>query len=862
MAYVPKTWRDRDSEFPNRRIITHADSTEEQVTVRRDEGTVTTEGDPFAAASMNNLESRIAAGITSSVTTDTYNALDTVNKSVIGAINEVAGEKNLAEQYDMAETYAVGDYVIYETVLYKCIVGTTGGFDTDCWERVLVTDEMGHGGGGASALDDLTDVSIIAPTVGQALVFNGTGWENDDVSGGSSSLSELNDVAISSPTDKQALVYDATTQKWINGDSSGFALDKVATGSVVSFNDGADNLPVVDLTAQITAVQSGSGDPSPSNVRPISGFTGVNVHVADGETPHVIDTTYSVTWQTEAGTVYGGSIDLTTGVLTVTHGLVTLDGTETGWSANTPNSGFIRILNDMKSGNAQTGYCDRFATISNNGSFGVRFGGNNQITYFNHITDNVSGITTLDDWKTWLGNNPTTLVYPLATPQTYQLTPTEVKTLLGVNNIFADTGDISVDYQTEQASDIIDLVGEGGASDLADLGDVDLTTPTDGQVLTYDATAEKWVNEDAQGSPVVSEKTVFGSEPSATASTLTVTDAQEGACVKLTQKLIAAQINKPHYVPSSQPPVEEWGLIQKVSNATVTHEHDGTTDTISVTFSTSVYGCEYDFVSGVRKITHDAMTITTCTMNNTLTSVFAKAIDSKYIQRADAFIEASVYNLVPSRFYLQELKDHEIMLWYGNWNGTTRLWAVWRDDRFTANSDMTTWLTSDANHAICLVGELQTPTYSTETANAITLASGTNTFTSAFSLYFYEKLALTYVSSGVQVIIDAVQEETGISDLNDTQILNPSNNQALLYDSTAQKWQNKAVPVPWVEVTGNLAVGSTSITLSDAAITSSSTIDVYTDPELPHTAISVTTGSVTITFEAQQTIVAVKVRVS
>ena len=41
------------------------------------------------------------------------------------------------------------------------------------------------------------------------------------------------------------------------------------------------------------------------------------------------------------------------------------------------------------------------------------------------------------------------LVYKLATPQTYQLTPTEVKTLLGVNNIFANTGDTEIEYRAD-----------------------------------------------------------------------------------------------------------------------------------------------------------------------------------------------------------------------------------------------------------------------------------------------------------------------------------------------------------------------------------------------------------------------------
>jgi hypothetical protein len=35
-----------------------------------------------------------------------------------------------------------------------------------------------------------------------------------------------------------------------------------------------------------------------------------------------------------------------------------------------------------------------------------------------------------------------------ATPQTYQLTPTQVKSLLGTNNVWADTGNIELTYLT------------------------------------------------------------------------------------------------------------------------------------------------------------------------------------------------------------------------------------------------------------------------------------------------------------------------------------------------------------------------------------------------------------------------------
>ena len=49
-----------------------------------------------------------------------------------------------------------------------------------------------------------------------------------------------------------------------------------ASGAVATFSDGAD-LPLESLLVNIEPVQSGTGDPSPDNVRPISGWNGVKV---------------------------------------------------------------------------------------------------------------------------------------------------------------------------------------------------------------------------------------------------------------------------------------------------------------------------------------------------------------------------------------------------------------------------------------------------------------------------------------------------------------------------------------------------------------------------------------------------------
>ncbi len=49
--------------------------------------------------------------------------------------------------------------------------------------------------------------------------------------------------------------------------------EKTVSGAIASFDDGADNKPLHALSVSIEPVQAGTGDPSPDNVRPISGWS-------------------------------------------------------------------------------------------------------------------------------------------------------------------------------------------------------------------------------------------------------------------------------------------------------------------------------------------------------------------------------------------------------------------------------------------------------------------------------------------------------------------------------------------------------------------------------------------------------------
>ena len=139
-------------------------------------------------------------------------------------------------------------------------------------------------------------------------------------------------------------------------------------------------------------------------------------------------TIFPITW-TEAGTVYGGELDVTTGVLTVDRAIYTFTGNETQYIQQT-NRVAINCGNSMKTAHV---ICSHFANVE---TAAVRY------AY-------IPTALTAEELKTFMQNNTVTMAYYLATPVTYHLTPTQITSLLGQNNVWADTGDIAVTYKAD-----------------------------------------------------------------------------------------------------------------------------------------------------------------------------------------------------------------------------------------------------------------------------------------------------------------------------------------------------------------------------------------------------------------------------
>lgn len=183
-----------------------------------------------------------------------------------------------------------------------------------------------------------------------------------------------------------------------------------------------------------------------SNICPISGWTGANVYHSGADTSDA--TTYSITFPAAAGTVYGGTLDVTTGELTVNWAMVDL-GTLTWYTAASQRITRFRApvigIKQIGSPNVLGAIvCSSYATKTANqtytGSLGISLQQNANDVY---IYDPQKEAFSAADFKSAMSG--VQLVYELATPQTYQLTPTEVTLLLGENNIWSD-GEMTLTY--------------------------------------------------------------------------------------------------------------------------------------------------------------------------------------------------------------------------------------------------------------------------------------------------------------------------------------------------------------------------------------------------------------------------------
>ena len=153
------------------------------------------------------------------------------------------------------------------------------------------------------------------------------------------------------------------------------------------------------------------------------------------------------------GTIYGGSLDVGTGVLTVDRGYYQWNAGAsycrlTGTKAYACDKSDVVTIDATNQGTLVGAICDTlpsgtWAQITN-GSASIA-----GCVYGNGLAFRISGYTTATEYEAFLAEHPLTFVYMLKEPLTVQLTAEEATTLKGQNNIWADTGDVEVEYRAD-----------------------------------------------------------------------------------------------------------------------------------------------------------------------------------------------------------------------------------------------------------------------------------------------------------------------------------------------------------------------------------------------------------------------------
>ena len=199
------------------------------------------------------------------------------------------------------------------------------------------------------------------------------------------------------------------------------------------------------LNVKFSPKQAGSGDPSPDNVRPISGWDSVKITVSKGEESQ----DYTVTLPE---TIYDGTVDAVTGVGEKAWTLVEFDGTE-NWYQNEAGY-FLAEVVDI----GPLGRRESVSNIAVNSKYIINpipDGQFNMWSFTNHrgwCGFSLGFADSVDSWKSYLATQkaagtPVTVCYKLATPEPFKVSQISIPSLGSENTFFTNGDNMDIIYK-------------------------------------------------------------------------------------------------------------------------------------------------------------------------------------------------------------------------------------------------------------------------------------------------------------------------------------------------------------------------------------------------------------------------------
>ena len=222
--------------------------------------------------------------------------------------------------------------------------------------------------------------------------------------------------------------------------------NREASGAVANFTTNVVK-PFVSLDCEILPIQEGSGTPSPSNPRPISGTSVLDIYHSGADTSD-----YDTTSVTLGQEIMGGTAEVVggTGSATWVRKKIRELGSFTRYSnffnVNISGTGFDSSADYL---------CEVFnnvglkydSTMTQQPEFSLGYSGNSLKFRYDSTTDPTQFLNDVGDYY---------IVHKLATPTDFTFTGQPIRSLLGVNNVWTDSGDTKVTYKYK--------TGEGGSS--------------------------------------------------------------------------------------------------------------------------------------------------------------------------------------------------------------------------------------------------------------------------------------------------------------------------------------------------------------------------------------------------------------
>lgn len=421
--------------------------------------------------------------------------------------------RQIATIFSESATYNKGDYCVYQGLFYRCTtaITTAESWTEEHWTQVTVADELAKKvetastitdtasgaiasfpDGAAEPVIDLTcqiepvqDLNGISGHEGMTIkrtgknlipypyyrpdtrthngityTVNADGSVTANGTATATSLYEFrhrNDTGNSAltlipgtytiggcPSGGSASTYQITVNRTQNGASTLVARD---------FGEGATFTLAEDTTLGVY-IQIPTG----TTVNNLTFYPQVEVGASKTAYEQYQGDAYNVSWQTEAGEVYGGTLDVTTGLLTVDTWLFEDNG-GSGWGVieNGYRKSALPYRGVSYSAKERGNWLKPAESnfLQEPGTFAVG-------SYMNINVSNIAEITDVASLQAYLAEHPLQICYELRDKITYQLTATQVTALLGNNNIWSDTGDTTVEYYADLKSYIDKKIAEIG----------------------------------------------------------------------------------------------------------------------------------------------------------------------------------------------------------------------------------------------------------------------------------------------------------------------------------------------------------------------------------------------------------------